>query len=507
MWIKSAALLEKTSQPDNGVVLTIGALTSYHQKMLHDKFLREIQDASIAVLQTQVSIKFTTYQPQKRSSDQSKKQEAPLFQSSEHPIGGGQQDLGWRAQQTTQTQQVPQNQQSQSPQEAPIHSGYNSSSGAGPSSPFGSGSGINRSGLGSSSTHHSMAATMASRAKLRDDYTFETLAVSSSNEMAHAAAMAVSQNPGRAYNPLFLYGGVGVGKTHLMQAIGHNVLSKDPNTLLLYITGEQFTNEIVNAIQQKKMIPLKNRLRGYKVLLLDDVQFLAGRNAVQEEFFHTFNEIVTSGGQVVLTSDRPPHEISLLEDRLRSRFEAGLIVDIQQPTFELRTAILRIKAEKIGLDLPMEVAQKIAAAVESTRRLEGVLMGLHSAHSLFHKPITLELAKEILDDVEPAPFVPTLVKPQEVVKAIAAQYKIPAAAIKGPSRSKHLVAARHLAMHILHRDLGVTLEEIGRMFGGRDHSSVLHAVEKIDGLLLTNEGIKNSAEAIKTSLSFPQYRG
>jgi chromosomal replication initiator protein DnaA len=196
---------------------------------------------------------------------------------------------------------------------------------------------------------------------LRNDYTFETFAVSGTNELAHAAATAVSQRPGTAYNPLFIYGGVGVGKTHLMHAIGNNIIHNDPNTKIIYCTGEEFTNEIINAIKTKKAIGFKHKYRQAQVLLIDDVQFIAGKNTVQEEFFHTFNALTQQQSQVVLTSDKPPHEINLLEDRLRSRFEAGLMIDIGQPTFELRTAILLIKAQANNLNIPIQLAQTIAS--------------------------------------------------------------------------------------------------------------------------------------------------
>lgn len=339
------------------------------------------------------------------------------------------------------------------------------------------------------------------RSGLSEDRIFETFAVSTSNEMAHAAAVAVSQNPGSAYNPLFLYGGVGVGKTHLMQAIGHNILRQNPETALAYITGEQFTNDIVAAIQQKKTIQLKQRFRAYKVLLMDDIQFIAGKDSVQEEFFHTFNAIVPNGGQVILTSDRPPHEMDLLEDRLRSRFEAGLIIDIQSPSFELRTAILLIKARKVGLDLPMELAQKIAAGAESTRKLEGILAKLHSEVNLFKKPLSGDLIETILGKTQPAEFPSQRIKPADVIKILSAQFHVSANSLKGPSRTKDLVHARHMAMFILYEDLRVTLEDIGMLFGGRDHTSVLHAVQKMKQQVLMDEQVRTQLAAIKTSLS------
>lgn len=287
-----------------------------------------------------------------------------------------------------------------------------------------------------------------------------------------------------------------------MQAIGNNILRKNPEYSIAYITGEQFTNEIVAAIQQKKTIQLKQKFRGYKVLLMDDIQFIAGKNSVQEEFFHTFNAITPAGGQIILTSDRPPQEINPLEDRLKSRFEAGLIIDIQQPSFELRTAILLIKAKKLGIEIPMPLAQRVAASIESTRKIEGILVRIHSAHQLFHKPISAELIDEILGTTEQAEFPKSMLKPVDIIKTVSNQFHISTANLRGPSRTKNLVEARHLAMYLLHQELGITLEEIGRIFNGRDHTSVIHAVEKIRYQLEDNEQLKTHLSAIKTSLSF-----
>jgi chromosomal replication initiator protein DnaA len=231
---------------------------------------------------------------------------------------------------------------------------------------------------------------------LRSDYTFETFAVSTTNEMAHAAATAVSQRPGTAYNPLFLYGGVGVGKTHLMHAIAHNILKQSSTTKIIYCSGEEFTNEIVTAIRNKNALKFKDKYRNAQVLMIDDIQFIAGKNTVQEEFFHTFNALTQQAHQVILTSDRPPHEINLLEDRLRSRFEAGLMVDIQQPSFELRTAILLIKAKANHLSIPMEMAKHIASRVDSARKIEGLIKRLKSAIELQHKELSNELIESIL---------------------------------------------------------------------------------------------------------------
>jgi chromosomal replication initiator protein len=345
------------------------------------------------------------------------------------------------------------------------------------------------------------AAVRARQIGLRPDYTFETFAVSTSNEMAHAAATAVSNRPGTAYNPLFLYGGVGVGKTHLMHAIANNILKNNPDAQILYSTGEEFTNEIVNAIQTKKALKFKEKHRSVNVMLIDDVQFIAGKNAVQEEFFHTFNSLIKNEAQIVLTSDRPPHEINLLEDRLRSRFEAGLMIDIQQPSFELRTAILLIKAQAYNVTIPMDVAQLIASKVDSARKIEGVIRTLKSEVELKQREITVELAEELLK-VENNARRPLLkVGANEVLRAVANHYHLKQVAIKGTKRTSELVQARHVAMYLLKEELKMSFVEIGRWFSNRDHTSAMHAVRKIEQEMQRDEMLQRDVSALRMSLA------
>ncbi|HCR80933.1 MAG: Chromosomal replication initiator protein DnaA [Parcubacteria group bacterium GW2011_GWB1_49_7] len=354
---------------------------------------------------------------------------------------------------------------------------------------------------------HTLQATIQDRVKasakrvgLRSDYTFKNFAVSSTNEMAHAAATAVSNNPGTAYNPLFLYGGVGVGKTHLMHAIGYNILQQNPELRIIYCTGEEFMNEIVTAIRQKTALDFKKKFRNANVLLIDDVQFIAGKETAQEEFFHTFNALIKQSSQIVLTSDRPPHEINV-EDRLRSRFEAGLMIDIQQPTFELRTAILLIKAQANNLDLPMELAQFIASKVDSARRIEGIVKQLRSEVELKQREITPELIQLIMrSDTMPQRKM-LRVKPQDVIKTVANHFRIKQSTIKGQRRVKEIVTARHAAMYLLRKELGMPLEEVGKWFSGRDHTSVIHAVEKIEREILENSMTQQDISALKMSLA------
>lgn len=341
----------------------------------------------------------------------------------------------------------------------------------------------------------------AQKARLREDFTFDSIAVSSSNEMAYAAGQSVAANPGKSYNPLFIWGGVGVGKTHLMHAIGNTVLQHSPETAALYCMGEEFLNEIIAAIRTKRTLEFKERYRHLKVLLIDDIQFIAGKDTAQEEFFHTFNAIIGQGGQIIMTSDRPPHEIHPIEDRLRSRFEGGLTIDIQQPTFELRTAITLIKAQKLGLELQMKLAQMIAAEVESTRKLEGVVFKIHNAHHFSGKPLDEHLIREVLGQESKPTISRKNLKPSSIIRAVTTHFHISVNTLKGPSRKKEYVTARHIAMFLLKTELDIPLTEIGSMFGGKDHTSVMHAVNKIRDTSQENSLISQHLSAIRVTLS------
>jgi len=337
------------------------------------------------------------------------------------------------------------------------------------------------------------------KVRLRTDYIFETFAVSSTNDMAHAAASAVARNSGKAYHLLFLYGGVGVGKTHLMSAVGHEILKVDPDTDMLLCSGEEFMNELVAAIQSKKTSAFKAKYRKIKVLLVDDIQFIAGKDAVQEEFFHTFNAIVQNQGQIILTSDRSPEQMILLEDRLRSRFEGGLTIDIQEPNFELRTAILNIKAKARGIKLPLDVSRLIAGEIKSTRALEGFLAKILTKINARQEEITPETVKPLLglEDEQKQTKITKYIPPQEILEKVAEYYTLKPSAIKGKRRTKDVVLARHVAMYILRVDLEVPLTEVGRVFGGRDHTTVMHAVEKLRKQMPESERLRHDLESIK----------
>jgi chromosomal replication initiator protein len=337
------------------------------------------------------------------------------------------------------------------------------------------------------------------RAGLHTKYRFENFAVSSTNNVAFAAAQAVAKNIGVSYNPLFLYGGVGVGKTHLAQSVARVVLEKNPNANVLFCPGDRFTNELIESFQDKSTARFRKKYRNLSVLAIDDIQFIAGKLAVQEEFFHTFNTVVSSGGQIILTSDRPPHEIKNLEDRLRSRFSGGLIVDIQAPDFELRTAIVLIKAREKEIGLSIEAAKVIAEQVSDTRALEGALL------SIYAKTLGKEEAIG-LDDIEgffqqKDERKKQRVSPHDIIRAVCSYYNVRQSQIKGPDRAERLSFPRQIVMFLLRRELGLKYEEIALMLKKKDHTTVLHGSDKIGALLIKNPAFKDELDRITNSLS------
>jgi chromosomal replication initiator protein len=338
------------------------------------------------------------------------------------------------------------------------------------------------------------------KASIRSHLTFENFAVSSSNQMAWAAAEAVSKNPGNAYNPLFVWGGVGVGKTHLMNAVGHSMLEKEPDAKIFFCTGEEFTNDIVEGIRNKTTQVFRNKYRKLDALLVDDIQFIAGKDAVQEEFFHTFNAVTGAGGQVILTSDKPPSDISRLEERLRSRFEAGLIVDISPPDFELRCAILQIKAKERGIDLAMPLVQMVAGNIDSARKIEGFLIRLASEARLKNTEITEDLIASILGKGIETNGQPVKASPTDFISSVSKYYSVGKRALLGISRARPIARPRQILMYLLRTQLQLPLEEIGRIVGGRDHTTVMHAVEKISQLLSTDVQIRQDIVGIKNML-------
>jgi chromosomal replication initiator protein len=318
----------------------------------------------------------------------------------------------------------------------------------------------------------------STRGKLNPKYTFQTFVVSSCNQFAHAASIAVAEQPTRAYNPLYVYGGVGLGKTHLMQAIGNRIAQRR-DMAMTYVSSEAFMNELINAIRFERTLEFKERYRNVDVLLIDDIQFLAGKERTQEEFFHTFNALYDAQKQIVITSDVPPREIPTLEERLRSRFEWGLIADIQPPDLETKVAILRKKAESDGTPVPDDVALFIASTCGSNiRELEGALTKVVAYASMSGQQPSLDLARQTLHDFLPSESPAVTV--DSIMKLVAGYYNLPVADLSSKNNSQQVAFPRQVAMYLCKRRTGCSLPEIGRRFGGKHHSTVIHAIQKID---------------------------
>jgi len=336
---------------------------------------------------------------------------------------------------------------------------------------------------------------------LNERYTFERFVVGANNQLAAAACRAVAEAPARMYNPLFIYGGVGLGKTHLMHAIGHAVLARMPDRRVAYVSSERFTNDLIASIQEGRMAEFRRRYRDIDLLLIDDVQFLGEKERTQEEFFHTFNALYEAQRQIVLTSDRPPKEIPGLEERLVSRFEWGLVTDIKPPDLETRVAILRKKAEEDQLVLADEILDFIARNCRSSvRELEGAIIKLLAYSSLTRREITIELAREALGGVLAADAAPELT-PDLIRTRVAQAWGVPVEALSSKRRTKDLTVPRQVAMYLMRQLLGLSLVEIGRLFGGRDHSTVIHSIEKVEAELATDEQFRARVDAIRAELA------
>ncbi len=334
--------------------------------------------------------------------------------------------------------------------------------------------------------------------RIREDYTFDTFAVSDSNQLAYTAAYAVATDPGGKYNPLFLYGSVGVGKTHLMHAIANTVFEKNPDAKVSYLTTEEFTNEMVEAIQTKSTSKLRRKFRNTDLLLLDDIQFLSGKEKIQEELFHTFNTLIDNHGQVIFSSDRPPYEIKKIEARLASRFESGLTIDIEPPDFELRTAILLIKSRKHNLELTPDLAKRVAEKITEPRALEGFLLKLITFLSMEGVG---EITERIIDKAlgnarEERPSI----HPDDVLRTVCDYYNVKPTQLRGTRRDALFVKPRQICMYLLKEDLKITLGEIGNLLGGRDHTTIMHGVEKIRELKESNPQLQQEVNAIKSML-------
>ena len=350
----------------------------------------------------------------------------------------------------------------------------------------------------------------AERSNLNPNYTFDTFVVGSNNRFAHAASVAVAESPGESYNPLFLYGGVGLGKTHLMHSVAHYILKHDPSKKVLYVTSETFTNELIEALKVGKngnemaMTSFREKYRNNDVLLIDDIQFIIGKESTQEEFFHTFNNLHLAGKQIIISSDKPPKDMETLEARLRTRFEWGMIADISSPDYETRMAILRKKEELDGLEkyhIPDEVMQYIANNIKSNiRELEGSLNKLIALSNLENKPIDIPLAAEALKDMI-SPDDNRAVSPELIIEVVSEHFNVPVAELKGKKRNAEIVLPRQIVMYLCRNMTDTPLKSIGALLGGKDHASISHGVKKIEQDMKTDEALNNTINIIRKKIN------
>ena len=346
--------------------------------------------------------------------------------------------------------------------------------------------------------------TTLQEAGLNPKYTFDTFVVGANNSLAHAASLAVAESPGEIYNPLFIYGGVGLGKTHLMHSIANFILKNNPNTKIMYVTSEKFTNELIDAIRNKNnysTTEFREKYRSIDVLLIDDIQFIIGKESTQEEFFHTFNELHEAKKQIVISSDKHPREIATLEERLRSRFEWGITADIQPPDYETKMAILKKRAELERLDINQEVMQYVATNINSNiRELEGALNKIYVFANLEKKPVTLELAENALKDTIECQ---KEITPQLIMDVVAEHYNISVSDIISKKKNKEIANPRQICMYLSRKYTDYSLQNIGKIMGNRDHTTVIHGHDKIGKMLETDENLKSNLDIIIKKLNPP----
>ena len=338
--------------------------------------------------------------------------------------------------------------------------------------------------------------SISNKATLNPKYTFDTFVVGNNNRFAHAAALSVGNQPAQSYNPLFLYGGVGLGKTHLMHAIGNKILENNPNANVLYVTSEKFTNQLINSIKDNKTELFKTKYRNIDALLIDDIQFIAGKNSAQEEFFHTFNALKENGKQIIISSDKPPKDIPLLEERLISRFQWGLLTDISCPDFETRFAILRKKAQSENIAIDDSILSDIATKIDSNiRELEGVFNKIVARASLIHSSISIELAENIINEFQ--------YESQKVIscdfiqETVSKYFSIEKAELFGNKRSSEIAFPRQIAMYLCRKVINMSFPQIGEEFGGKDHSTVIHACKKIENEVRTKANVQIIVESVE----------
>ena len=346
--------------------------------------------------------------------------------------------------------------------------------------------------------------TRFEEANLNPRYTFGTFVVGSNNKFAHAASLAVAESPGEIYNPLFIYGGVGLGKTHLMHSIARFILEHNPDSKVLYVTSEEFTNELIEAIRNGNntaMTQFRDKYRNIDALLVDDVQFIIGKDATQEEFFHTFNSLHSAKKQIIISSDKPPKDMEILEDRIRSRFEWGLIADISSPDYETRVAILKKKEEMDGYDINEDVIKYIATNIKSNiRELEGSLNKVMAFANLEKREVTVELAEQVLKDII-SPDQQKIITPEYIISMVAEHYDITIDEIKGNKRNSKIVIPRQIAMYLCREMIDIPLKSVGKCLGNRDHTTIMHGCEKIEHELQTSDTMKNTIEVLMKKIN------
>ena len=339
---------------------------------------------------------------------------------------------------------------------------------------------------------------------LNPNYTFDTFVVGNNNRFAHSASLAVAESPGEAYNPLYIYGGPGLGKTHLMHSIGHFIIDQNPDTKVLYVTSEEFTNEVIESIRNgnsSAMTKFRDKYRTVDVLMIDDIQFIIGKESTQEEFFHTFNTLQTQGKQIILTSDKPPKEMETLEERIRSRFEWGLMADIGTPDYETRMAILRKKAETDNFDIDDDILNYIASNISSNiRELEGALNKLLAFHNLEHTHITMDIAERELSNII-TPDKPREITAQLIIEVVSEHFHISVDQMISKTRSSEIARPRQIAMYLCKTMTDIPLDSIGSLLGGRDHSTIIHGIKKIADEYDSNEQTRNLIETIKKKIN------
>lgn len=357
---------------------------------------------------------------------------------------------------------------------------------------------------GSKNKNKKQPAAKADRSNLNPNYTFDTFVVGNNNRFAHSASLAVAESPGEAYNPLYIYGGPGLGKTHLMHSIGHFILDQKPDTKVIYVTSEEFTNEVIESIRNgnaSSMTKFRDKYRTVDVLMIDDIQFIIGKESTQEEFFHTFNALQTQGKQIILTSDKPPKEMETLEERIRSRFEWGLMADIGVPDYETRMAILRKKAESDNFIIDDDILDYIANNIKSNiRELEGALNKLLAYHNLENVKITMEIAEKELANII-TPDKPREITPQLIIEVVSEHFHISVDQMMSKNRSSDIAKPRQIAMYLCKTMTSSSLDAVGALLGGRDHSTIIHGVKKVSEEYDNNESTRTLIETIKKKIN------